>query len=478
MILTLASVVAVLVHGAAVLSLLLHERRAPTATLAWMLALLLVPFVGVVVWLVFGRTSAKRVAERYADVTTRVERALEPHAVRSKIAGEAEARIEPRTEGLLRLTAKLASAPASHGNRTELLIDGRATYEALAEAIGAATDHVHVEFYIVRDDVTGQLLRDLLVAVARSGVEVRVVVDGLGSAHLPWDFWQPLVDAGGHAAFFRPVGPILARLPMRDRVDFRNHRKLVVVDGRVGFTGGINVGREYLGLDPAMGNWRDTHVRIDGPAVLALQKVFAEDWLHATDELLCEPRYFPDPVEAGDDHVQIVDSGPDRSWSPIERAFTFAFAHAHERIWITSPYFVPSQPVEDALASAALRGVDVRVLVPLRSDSRLVTYAARSYFPSLLEAGVRVFEYRRGFVHAKTTVVDDWVASVGSANMDVRSFHLNYELDAFVLGGPITARLAEEFERDLDHAEELTEPRSGIVPRLLQATARLLSPLL
>ncbi|MCA9542542.1 MAG: cardiolipin synthase, partial [Myxococcales bacterium] len=210
---------------------------------------------------------------------------------------------------------------------------------------------------------------------------------------------------------------------------------------------------EYLGLDPSIGRWRDTHVQLEGPAVLALQKVFAEDWLHATGELLQDPGYYPNFEPApGDCIVQVLDSGPDRRWSPIAYYQNHMFALARERLWITSPYFIPSPSLEEALVSAALRGVDVRLLVPAKSDHRLVTLASSSYYPNLIEAGIRIFEYERGFVHAKTTVVDDWVASVGSANMDLRSFHLNFELNAFVYGEAFVRDLAEQFERDLEHA--------------------------
>jgi cardiolipin synthase len=353
----------------------------------------------------------------------------------------------------------------------------------MVRAIEEARYHVHVEFYIVQPDETGRRLRETLVRRAREGVEVRVLCDALGSVHLPGDFWRPLVEAGGEAAFFRPVGRVLRRLHRRDRVDFRNHRKLVIADGRVGFTGGINVGREYLGLDPTMGYWRDTHVGITGPAVLSLQAAFAEDWVTATGRLLDDERYFPDPAghDDGPYRVQIIDSGPDRSWSPIAHVFTQAYALARERIWVTSPYFIPTPAVENGLIGAALRGVDVRLLLPLRPDHPVAMAAASSYFPPLLEAGVRIFRYRRGFVHAKTLVVDDWVSAVGSANLDLRSFHLNFELNALVYGREFAVALAAQFLRDLEQAQEtgLAHERSlGTVARVLRAGARLLSPLL
>jgi len=265
------------------------------------------------------------------------------------------------------------------------------------------------------------------------------------------------------------------------RVDFRNHRKIVVVDGRIGFTGGINVGTEYLGRDPTLGKWRDTHVRLEGPAALSLQTTFAEDWFSATGDLLDTARYFPPEPGNGDAVVGVVDSGPDRTWSPISYVYGQAIALARERVWITSPYFVPGPDLEMTLIGAALRGVDVRLLLPGISDSWLVQQAARSYYRRFLEAGVRIFEYKRGFVHAKTMVVDSWVGTVGSANMDTRSFQLNFELNAFVYGERFADELADHYRADLRHAAEvdLEQARHVRYPvRLLRSVARLLSPLL
>ena len=323
-------------------------------------------------------------------------------------------------------------------------------------------------------------------ALRQRGVEVRVLYDAVGSSRLPHDYFADLVAEGGQVAAFRPVLRVLRRVlalfRQRDRIDFRNHRKIVVVDGRLGFTGGINIGREYLGLDPEMGRWRDTHVEIEGPATLSLQSAFAEDWFLATGNTLDGDAHFPEPTcfEPGA-LVQVVDSGPDSKWSPIEMMYASAIVGSRERIWITNPYFVPSPTIESALIGAALRGVDVRLLVPARSDNLIVQLASRSYFPRLIEAGARVFRYRRGFVHAKTMVVDSWAATVGSANMDMRSFQLNFELNPFLVDADFARTLAGEFETDIADAEELTLAtleRDNLLVRFLSAVARLFSPLL
>lgn len=479
-----ASTLAIVVlHAGAIFSVLVRERRQPSATLAWLLTLIFLPAVGLVLYALFGTTNAKRVAARYREAVAHVRRMLDRYGISGKLEAAGEGAHDERTRSLLALGSRLSSTPPSRGNRAQLLVDAGAAYPAMMRAIEEARHHVHLEFYIVQPDEIGRRLRDALERKAREGVEVRVVCDGLGSLHLPGDFWRPLVAAGGEAAVFRPVGRTLARLHHRDRADFRNHRKLLVVDGIAGFTGGINVGREYLGLDPTMGHWRDTHVGIHGPAVLSLQAAFAEDWVTATGRLLDDARYFPDPAGRDDGPyvIQVIDSGPDRSYSPIAHVFVHAYALARERIWVTSPYFVPTPAVEHALIGAALRGVDVRLLLPLRPDHPIAMAAASSYFPPLLEAGVRIFRYRRGFMHAKTLVVDDWVSAVGSANLDMRSFHLNFELNAFVFGSEFAGAMAAQFERDLGQAQETGlehEQGLGVTARVLRAGARLLSPLL
>jgi cardiolipin synthase len=268
----------------------------------------------------------------------------------------------------------------------------------------------------------------------------------------------------------------------RRRADFRTHRKIVVCDGTVGFTGGMNVADAHSAEFAGDKAWRDTHVRITGSAVRALQRVFAEDWLYCSEKSLpTDDAFFPTPTTVTGEVVQIVASGPDTSAFAVHKMFFAAINQAIERIWLTTPYFVPDDPILNALICAAMRGVDVQVIVPERGDSRLVDLAARSYFPEVLDAGVRVFEYRERFVHAKTFVVDDDVAIVGTANLDNRSFRLNFEVAAVAYGGAINAQLDQAFRRDLESCRELVRTDwdgQPLLRRLGQAGARLLSPLL
>ncbi len=479
---TILSTVVLLAHVLAIFTLLLAERRQPSATLAWIFAIIFLPVLGLVLYMLFGATRIKRIARRSAKAAQRLQQVLDSHDVQLRLAGHGKP-LDPRTESFLRLGKRVSSTPASHGNHSEILVNAAATYRAMIAAIESAQDHIHLQFYIIRPDDTGIALQDRLVRRAQAGVQVRVMYDGVGSLHLPHRFWDPLRQAGGKVAVFNPVIRAFRIFRKRDRIDFRNHRKILVVDGQVGFTGGINIGREYLGLDPEMGRWRDTHVRIHGPAVLGLQKAFCEDWLTTSEELLDDPRYFPDipAPEDGNDIIQIVDSGPDRSWSPISHFFSHGIALAQKRVWITSPYFIPAPSIEQALLCAALRGVDVRLLLPAHPDHLLVSLAAKTYHTMLLEAGVRIFEYERGFVHAKTMVLDDWVGTVGSANMDMRSFNLNFEINAFIFGAEFVSQLAGQFTHDLGHAREVARKPDTLAnypKRLLCAAARLLSPLL
>ena len=481
-------------HLIALFGFVLVERREPSSTLSWVFALVFLPGVGLLMWLLIGPQRQVRKARRRAMVNRSAVDVLQGWAVDP--LDDLSSVAVPEAQAMIRLGTRLTTTPPTRGNRCTPLIDGAAAYEAMAKAIAEAVDHVHVEFYIIREDEEGERLIAALAARAAAGIEVRVLVDHIGSHGLSGRFWAPLLRAGGKMATFGKPG-IYLRLRGGGRVDFRNHRKIVVVDGRVGFCGGINIGREYLGADRDIGHWRDTHVQIEGPAVIGLQATFALDWHASEGGAIGGERYFPAPPEEalGPSVVHIVDSGPDRRWSPIRHLYLQAAALARYRLWLTSPYFVPEQAMLQALVGAALRGVDVRLLVPKRSDNRLVTWASKSYFGELLEAGVRIYEYdaarrrrfsfrgtgKPGMIHAKTLVVDDCLATIGSTNMDLRSFDLNYEIDALVYGAEFAAEMAAQFKRDL-HATvrlRLAEVQGwGHMRRLKHGAARLLSPLL
>jgi cardiolipin synthase len=446
------------------------QRRSAAATIAWLFALAFLPIVGLIVYRLIGPLRLER---------KRLKRHVSRRAVQEVLAGHAVLEGQGEEHQQLALVGiGLGESSPLRAEEVQLYFDGDATYAAILGAVAAAEHHVHLEYYIWEPDGIGTELRDALIGRAKAGVQVRMIVDGAGSSHLKKRWMAPLREAGVEVALFNPVR--LQSLRMR-RPDFRTHRKIVVCDGRVGFTGGMNVADLHSASRSAE-YWRDTHMRMTGAAVWALQRLFTEDWSFAAERLCPINEWtFPPPTGSGEHLVQIVGSGPDSSAFAIHKAFFTAINQSTARLWMTTPYFVPDEAVLMAIVSAALRGVDVRLIVPRRGDSRLVDLAARSYFPELLEVGVRVFEYEARFIHAKTMVCDDDLAIVGTANLDNRSFRLDFEVAALAYSTQANAALADAFERDLRDSREIVRDefaRQPLLRRFGQAGARLLSPLL
>ena len=367
----------------------------------------------------------------------------------------------------------------SSARKIRLLVDGAAKYQALLADIATASGHVHLEYYIYEPDRTGTALRDALVERARAGVEVRLLVDAIGSARAR-RFFGPLLEAGGEVAWFHPMR--FGHIWRRPWANLRTHRKIVVIDGRVAYTGGMNVTDEQ---DERLGDsaYRDLHLRLEGDVVRRLQWVFCEDWAYATGDrefLSSVARQTPREATPGPTPAQVLVSGPDSPWEAIHRMHVSAIHAAKTRVWMTTPYFVPGEAAMMALSSAALAGLDVRLLVPRESDSRLVTLAARSYFGPLLVAGVKIHEYGPRMLHSKTLLVDDELVLIGSANFDHRSFRLNFEVSLLFDDRAMAAELARLLEGELAHAPRVQRGRYRplLRARLPEALARLLSPLL
>ncbi|HUQ04736.1 MAG TPA: cardiolipin synthase [Kofleriaceae bacterium] len=467
---TLALTAGLVIWGGIVSVIIVLQRRSAAATLAWLLVLAFLPVIGLIVYRFIGPLRLER---------KRVKRSVSRQAVREVLAARALLTDQGNEHRQLALVGiGLGESSPLRAESVELYFDGDSAYAAILAAVAAATHHVHLEYYIWEPDRIGTELRDALIARARAGVQVRMIVDGTGSSGLKRRWLAPLREAGVEVAWFNPLR--LRALRMR-RPDFRTHRKIVVCDGRVGFTGGMNI-TDFHSAARSTEYWRDTHLRVTGAAVWPLQRLFTEDWSFAAGHICpVDESTFPAPSTAGEHLVQFLGSGPDSSAFAIHKVFFTAINQATERLWMTTPYFVPDEALLMAITSASLRDVDVRLIVPRRGDSRLVDLAARSYFPELLEAGVRIFEYEARFIHAKTMVCDGDVAIVGTANLDNRSFRLNFEVAGIVFGTDVSDELARAFELDQQGSKEILRgdmERQSLLRRFGQASARLMSPLL
>jgi cardiolipin synthase len=449
----------------------LLQRRESGATLAWIMIILLVPFLGLLAFWLFGTTRLhlRRRKRR------RVESRLAPEIQRLQTQPEARQAPACAPPSLLQLARNLEEPGPQSGNQVMLLRQGETVFDTLEAALDQAQHHVHLVYYIWEADRTGTRLRDALTRAAARGVEVRLLLDDVGSRRTRSSFFTPLLQQSGCLAHFLPVNPLNRQLALNNR----NHRKIVVVDGSLGFIGGMNVGDLYAGLaDP----WLDLHARLEGPVIQSLQETFCQDWYHATGEDLVSPAYFPHIPETGDVWAQLLTSGPaDERWRAIHTFLFAAINLARRRVWIETPYFVPDPPILMALQTAALRGVDVRLLLPGQSDHPLVLYAGRSFLNELLAAGVRVFELHHAMPHAKTATIDGYFSTLGSANMDQRSFRLNFEANVFLFAESVAMQLERDFLGFCSEAEEVTLEQRREISRTRQLTeslCRVMAPLL
>ena len=471
----------------ALIPVVLLRRKEPASTIAWILTLVFLPAIGAFLFVAFGservRVPARRKREHDAIVRAElivlapgvVATADDSAPLTALAAGATELEL-----GLFKVGAHLTHGRPTSGNRIVPLFGGNDAYAAIGAAIDAAVHHVHAEYYLIRNDATGDWFKERLIAAAERGVEVRLLCDGYGCFAVHASYFRALKKAGVRVGTFLPMRSVLLQ-----PVNLRNHRKIVVVDGTVAFTGGLNIGDEYRGMMKGVGQWRDVHLRIEGGATRDLQRVFYQDWFFTTGEALRGPAYFPVLSRAsappGNATIAIVPSGPDTRNEAIERIFFGAIAGARHKVWMTTPYFVPDQAINVAMELAAMRGVDVRIILPGHSNHAVTFHAGRSFYDPLLEAGVKIYEYVPGMVHAKTMVVDGAVSLVGSANMDLRSFRLNFEVHALAHDPELAARLERTFEEDLSQSRlvllEEWRRRGGRL-RIYEGASRLVSPLL
>lgn len=429
------------------------QTRTEQGATAWALALNTVPIAAVPAWLVFG--NHKVTDYPYTREVGRSE--LRP--VAAKLIHFPPGPTAPANDGSsaspdsppsLHRLAKIGSLPVTSGNSARLLVDGKETFAALLDAISQAEDYILVQFYIFRDDDIGRTFRDALVERARSGVAIHVLVDAVGSMGLSEDFVGSMTSAGIKVGSFMDA----SEDPNRFQINFRNHRKILVVDGKVAFTGGFNIGDEYLGKDPELTPWRDTHLELRGPIVQCLQIPFVEDWLWVTGDLLDTLDWTLSPDNAaGEMEALCLASGPADPFETCALGFLELIQGAKDRIWIATPYFVPDDKIVAALQMAAMRGVEVRVLLPGLSDSRLVYLSSFSYLEELEKAGVEFHRFQAGFLHQKVMIVDDMISVIGSANLDNRSLRLNFEAIAVVSDPAFNREVALMLQNDFANSE-------------------------
>jgi cardiolipin synthase len=390
--------------------------------------------------------------------------------------------LTPDAQSLAAVGRRLGQGLPTFAARVEMLDEGDDYLAALDRCIESAAHHVHFEYYIWEPDEVGSHVRDLLVAARARGVMVRVLYDAVGSPHAGDAFWKPLREAGGEVLSFNPMKFSAASINF---ANFRTHRKIAIADGSVGLLGGMNLHSPMSRTRSGGAAWRDAHVLVEGEPVRRLQRLFLENWLYSGGSFTLTPenlaRYFPaaNPQPARGLPVQILASGPDDERAPIHAFFMAAISTARRRVWIETPYLIPDEPLEAALRIAVLRGIEVQVIVPRRGDSRLVTAASHTYCESLGKAGVQIFEYGPPMLHAKTLLVDETVGVVGTANMDNRSFRLNFEVAAAFYDAQSIQRMARRFEADRSASRPFSARRRG--PRIttfLESIARLTSPVL
>jgi cardiolipin synthase len=448
---------------------ILMTKKEATSAIAWCLVVFMLPILGPLFFVMFGYQHVHRPLRR------KREHRKQFHA---RDEGEEPEPAAPAGRGpMAALARRFGASPLIEGNQVQLFDDGALAFEALLEAVGEARHHIHLEYFIIQPDSAGDALFLGLIDKARAGVEVRVLYDAMGSRRLKKRHLRPLADAGVRSSVFLPLNPLRRRI----QVNMRDHRKIVVIDGEVGFTGGLNVGEEYLGLVDRFGYWRDSHLRLEGPAVRALQRIFIEDWDFAAGETLGGPAYLGAIPKAGEHAVQVIASGPDRDLNGIRELYFAAILQAQKRLWIASPYFVPDGGVRDALCLAAYRGVDVRLLGQHHPDKWIPYFAGRYYWADILAAGGRVYQYTKGMMHSKVILIDDEWASIGSANLDNRSLHLNFEVNCLLYSRDLVSELSRAMESDFGRSIKLDWPvyqKRPVAGRVIENGCRLLSPLL
>jgi cardiolipin synthase A/B len=468
-----------LVTAIPVVVIIILEKRSPYKTAAWILVLILLPIIGVIFYLFFGQEYRKQKIYSRKGIKSLGEiRKLSSQQLRE--IGQTHLNLSEKIlekENIIRLLLNNSNALLTTGNQLKILNNGAETFQSIFEAIRNAKHHIHLEYYIFSDDKIGTDLKNLLIEKSKKGVEIRIIIDDVGSWSLGEKFIEELQGNNIEIYSFMEV-----RFPrLTSKMNFRNHRKIVIIDGKIGFVGGVNIADRYIEGVKKLGHWRDTHLQIKGDAVACLQVVFAADWYFVINENLIGEKYFPPFTEALEIPVQISASGPDSDWKNIEQAFFAAITNAKENIYITTPYLMPTQAIVSALEIAALSNVDVRIIIPEKSDAITAKWCSFSYVGKLLEAGIKIYFYQSGFIHSKIIIVDDIFSSIGTTNLDFRSLETNFEVNAFVYDREFTQKMETNFQTDLLNCREIKLSEWKHRPwynKVRESLAHIVSPML
>ncbi len=453
-----------------IIGIVISENRNPVKSLAWVTVLLLLPMLGIVLYLFFGRNirNQRKLSRRY-------RRRLKKRAPRSSINFR-ELNLPPETLQLIRLAHSVGSAPIYNASKVDVFVSGKEKFDSLKKDLLSAKKFINLEYYIFENDKIGTEISEILMKKARSGVTVRVIYDHVGSFTVKSRFFKKMREAGILIfPFFKVSFPQLGT-----RLNWRNHRKLCVIDGTIGYLGGMNIADRYIDGGKKFASWRDTHVRVEGTVVSALQYAFAVDW-HFMGQPLIEEEFNADNNTDSNISVQMLTSGPTSQWSNISYMFHKAICSARRRIYIQTPYFLPTDSLLKGLITAALSGVDVRVLIPRKSDSHLLDNASASYISECLRSGLKIYFYEAGMLHSKLIIVDDDFVTIGSTNFDFRSFEHNFEGNLFFYSQEFTNKMLEIFREDLKQSTRVLPDawsKRPLVRRAIESVERLLSPIL
>jgi cardiolipin synthase A/B len=460
--------------------LIFFERRNPTSTWLWIMVLTFLPGIGFILYLFIGQDLSKK--KLFKSKLEEDGCFREIAEIQKKQIKEDKFKFKDPNfsnyEDLVQMHLMSSESYFTQDNQVELFFDGNDKFDSLLESIKDAKSYIYIQYYIFKYDGIGKKVVDALCEKARHGVEVKLLVDGMGGRWLSKKTKNLIIDAGGQVAVFLP--PFVPFLSIR--INYRNHRKICIIDGKEGYIGGFNIGDEYLGLSKKFGYWRDTHIKVEGSVVSSLQWRFSLDWRFASGKEIknCQT-YIHENTKENHVGIQIVSSGPDSKWPNIKDGYAKMISDSRQKLYIQTPYFIPDDSILEALRIAGLSGVDVRVMIPNKPDHPFVYWASLSYMGELLQAGVRFYVYEKGFLHAKVFTSDDFISSVGTANVDIRSFKLNFEVNAFMYDENINLQLTEKFIKDLDDCREVTledyNDRSNIV-KIKESISRLLSPML